>query len=45
MEWYQLENFIEVAKQKHFIKAAQVQSISQPALSRSIIKLEEELGA
>lgn len=44
MEWYQLENFIEVAKQKHFTKAAQIQSISQPALSRSIIKLEEELG-
>ncbi|WP_338451088.1 LysR family transcriptional regulator [Niallia oryzisoli] len=44
MEWHQLENFIAVAKYKHFTKAAQHQSISQPALSRSIIKLEQELG-
>lgn len=44
MEWHQLENFIAVAKHKHFTKAAQSQSISQPALSRSIIKLEQELG-
>ncbi|MBU8880572.1 LysR family transcriptional regulator [Bacillus sp. FJAT-29790] len=44
MEWHQLENFIAVAKHKHFTKAAQQQSISQPALSRSIMKLEQELG-
>jgi len=44
MEWHQLENFIAVAKYKHFTKAAKHQSISQPALSRSIIKLEQELG-
>lgn len=44
MEWHQIENFIAVAKYKHFTKAAEHQSISQPALSRSIIKLEQELG-
>jgi LysR family transcriptional regulator, transcription activator of glutamate synthase operon len=44
MEWHRLENFIAVAKHKHFTKAAQHQSVSQPALSRSIIKLEQELG-
>ncbi|WP_071396250.1 LysR family transcriptional regulator [Bacillus tuaregi] len=44
MEWHQLENFIAVAKYKHFTRAAQHQLISQPALSRSIIKLEQELG-
>jgi LysR family transcriptional regulator, transcription activator of glutamate synthase operon len=41
---HQLDNFIAVAKHKHFTKAAQQQSVSQPALSRSIIKLEQELG-
>lgn len=44
MEWHQLENFIAVAELKHFTKAAKKQMISQPALSRSIIKLEQELG-
>lgn len=44
MEWHQLENFIAVAKYQHFTKAANYQSISQPALSRSIMKLEQELG-
>lgn len=44
MELHQIDNFIAVAKHKHFTKAAHQQSISQPALSRSIIKLEQELG-
>ncbi len=44
MEWHQIENFIAVAELKHFTKAAKKRLISQPALSRSIIKLEQELG-
>ncbi|MCS7463948.1 LysR family transcriptional regulator [Paenibacillus doosanensis] len=44
MEWQQLEYFRAVAKTEHFTKAAEQLAISQPALSRSITKLEEELG-
>ncbi|MET3699889.1 DNA-binding transcriptional LysR family regulator [Bacillus oleivorans] len=44
MEWQQLEYFRVVAKQEHFRKSAEQLNISQPALSRSIAKLEEELG-
>ncbi|RID89071.1 LysR family transcriptional regulator [Peribacillus asahii] len=44
MEWQQLEYFRVVAKIEHFRKSAELLAISQPALSRSIHKLEEELG-
>ncbi len=44
MEWQQLEYFRAVARAEHFTKAAQSLAISQPALSRSITKLEEEIG-
>lgn len=44
MEWQQLEYFRVVAKTEHFRKAAEELSITQPALSRSINKLEKELG-
>ena len=44
MEWQQLEYFRVVAKTEHFRKASELLAISQPALSRSINKLEEELG-
>jgi DNA-binding transcriptional LysR family regulator len=44
MEWQQLEYFRVVAKIEHFRKASELLNISQPALSRSITKLEEELG-
>jgi DNA-binding transcriptional LysR family regulator len=44
MEWQQLEYFRAVAQTEHFTKAAELLVISQPALSRSITKLEEELG-
>lgn|SRR5690606_17078097 len=44
MEWQQLEYFHTVAKVQHFTKAAEILSISQPALSRSIANLEAELG-
>ena len=44
MEWHQLEYFLTVAQLQHFTQAAGQLSISQPALSRSIARLEEELG-
>lgn len=44
MEWHQLEYFKRVAQLQHITHAAEQLSISQPALSRSISKLEEELG-
>ncbi|WP_028550180.1 LysR family transcriptional regulator [Paenibacillus sp. UNC451MF] len=44
MEWQRLEYFRVVAKTEHFTKAAEQLAISQPALSRSITHLEEELG-
>ena len=44
MEWQQLEYFAAVAKLEHMTRAAEVLAISQPALSRSISKLEDELG-
>jgi LysR family transcriptional regulator, transcription activator of glutamate synthase operon len=44
MEWHQINYFQTVAKVQHITRAAEQLSISQPALSRSIAKLEEELG-
>lgn len=44
MDLNQLEYFKALAHINHFTKAAQSVSVSQPALSRSIAKLEQELG-
>ncbi|WP_371363222.1 HTH-type transcriptional regulator GltC [Sporomusa rhizae] len=44
MEWNQLEYFKTVAELQHFTLAAKKLAISQSALSRSVAKLEEELG-
>jgi DNA-binding transcriptional LysR family regulator len=44
MEWQQLEYFQIVAQLEHFTRAAEQLSVSQPTLSRSIAKLEQELG-
>lgn len=44
MEWQQLEYFRVLAKRLHFTQSAEELAISQPALSRSMAKLEEELG-
>lgn len=43
MELRQLEYFCEAAKHQHISKAADALFISQPALSRAIKNLEEEL--
>jgi DNA-binding transcriptional LysR family regulator len=44
MEWQQLEYFQTLACIQHVTRAAEALSLSQPALSRSIARLEEELG-
>ena len=45
MEWTQFQYFQTVAQLQHFTNAAESLEISQPALSRSMARLEEELGA
>jgi DNA-binding transcriptional LysR family regulator len=45
MELYQIRHFAAVAETGSFTKAAIRAAVSQPALSTSIAKLEEELGA
>lgn len=44
MDIQQLKYFVEVAKEKNLTKAAKKLFLSQPALSKMIRKLEEELG-
>jgi DNA-binding transcriptional LysR family regulator len=44
MEWEQLEYFQTLARMQHVTKAAQALSITQPALSRSIVRLEDSIG-
>lgn len=44
MDIRQLHYFLEVARQKNMTKAAEILHISQPALSKMVKGLEEELG-
>lgn len=44
MELNQLEYFMTVVRMQHVTRAAEALSITQPALSHSIARLEEELG-
>ncbi len=44
MDLDQLRYFLKVAERQSFTRAAEDLAVSQPALSRSIRKLEEELG-
>lgn len=44
MELDQLRYFLQIAETKNFTRAAELLVVSQPALSRSVQRLEEELG-
>lgn len=44
MNFDQLKHFLDVAQTEHMTKSARRLGIAQPALSRSIARLEEELG-
>ena len=44
MELREIRSFITLAEQLHFGRAAEVLSLSQPALTKQIHRLEEELG-
>ncbi len=44
MEWNQLQTFLVAAREENFSKAAELLYTSQPALSKTIKRLEEELG-
>ena len=44
MEWNQLQKFMIVAKEENFTKAAQILNMTQPSLSQTIKRLENELG-
>lgn len=44
MELHQLQYVVEVAKQRHFTRAAEEICVAQSSLSQQITKLEEELG-
>ncbi|MEO3430455.1 LysR family transcriptional regulator [Pelagibius sp. CAU 1746] len=45
MELYQIRYFLAVARSLHFTQAAEEAGVSQPALTKAVRKLEEELGA
>jgi LysR family transcriptional regulator, hydrogen peroxide-inducible genes activator len=44
MDLQRLKYFVEVARQRHFSRAAEVCRVSQPSLSQQIKKLEDEVG-
>lgn len=44
MELHQIRYFLAVAREQHFSRAAASCNVTQPALTRAIQKLEEEMG-
>lgn len=45
MELHQIRYFLAVAREQHFSRAASSCNVTQPALTRAIQKLEEEMGS
>ena len=45
MEMHQVRYFLAVTDALNFTRAAELCNVSQPALTRAIQQLEEELGA
>ena len=45
MDLLQLEHFLAIVEERTFTRAAERVSRTQPAVSQSIKKLEEEIGA
>lgn len=45
MEHYQIRYFLAACRALHFTRAAEAAGVSQPALTKAIQKLEDELGA
>ena len=44
MEWNQIQKFMMVAREENFSRAAEKLNMTQPSLSQTIKRLEEELG-
>ena len=44
MELHEIRYFLALSKTLNFTKAAEVCNVSQPALTRAIQKMEDELG-
>ena len=44
MEMRELKSFVLLAEQLHFGRAAKLLNLSQPALTKQIHRMEEELG-
>ena len=44
MEMHQIRYFLAVEKLRNFSRAAEFSHVTQPALTRAIQKLEEEIG-
>ena len=44
MNLNQLYYFVTLAETEHYLRAAEILSITQPSLSHAVAKLEEELG-
>lgn len=44
MEWNQMQHFLVVAQEENISKAAEILHTSQPSLSQTIKRMEEELG-
>ncbi|MFI5033984.1 MAG: LysR family transcriptional regulator, partial [Reyranellales bacterium] len=44
MELHEIRYFLALSKTLNFTRAAEISNVSQPALTRAIQKMEDELG-